>query len=77
MEGNFPHRLAWKDRPIPIEMGLAVPYWVSEDLFPETSVPRESFDLEHLVWAETPHELFMRIKVVIALLLFGAMPKAS
>lgn len=61
MEGNFPHRLAWKDRLIPIGMGLAVPYRVSEDL----------------IWAETPHELVMRIRVVIALLLFGAMPKAS
>ncbi len=61
MEGNFPHRLAWKDRPIPIGMGLAVPYRVSEDLF----------------WAETSHELVIRISVMIALLLFWAMPKAS
>ncbi len=61
MEGNFPHRLAWKDRTIPIGMGLAVPYRVREDLF----------------WAETSHELVIRIRIMIALLLFRAMPKAS
>ena len=76
MQGNAPHRLGWKDRPIPIGIELAMPYRVSEEPFPETPVSPENFDLEHLVWVTTPHELVMRIEAVLVLLLFRVMPEA-
>lgn len=76
MQGNAPHRLGWKDRPISIGIELAMPYRVSEEPFPETSISSENFDLEHLVWVTTPHELVMRIEAVLVLLLFRVMPEA-
>ena len=71
MEGSVPYRLHLKNHLVLIGIGLSILYWVSEALIVDTLFLGGSFNLEHLIRSENPHELLMRLEVVIVLVLFS------